>query len=134
MADIMMRDVSPNDPTAKAKVINEILRTVAFVDDPVTLQEYISGLSRILSVPGRCPLLGQLRLFSAKRRGGGQNAQRARARESVAEIMPAEDAAVADEKAAVADETPLLKLDSNRLRPYEEMLMRYIVRCRLLST
>ena len=52
--------------------------------------------------------------------------------ESVAEIMPAEDAAVADEKAAVADETPLLKLDSNRLRPYEEMLMRYIVRDGLL--
>lgn len=46
--------------------------------------------------------------------------------------MPAEDAAVADEKAAVADEAPLLKLDSNRLRPYEEMLMRYIVRYGLL--
>ncbi len=132
MADIMMRDVSPNDPTAKAKVINEILRTVAFVDDPVTLQEYISGLSRILSVPEDV-LLGQLRLFRAKRQEeAAKNAQRARARESVAEIMPAEDAAVADEKAAVADETPLLKLDSNRLRPYEEMLMRYIVRYGLL--
>lgn len=131
MADIMMREVSPSDPTAKARVINEILRTVAYVDDPVTLQEYISGLSRILSVPEDV-LLGQLRLFRAKRHEeDAKSAQRARARESIGVAATAGEA-VAESVEKAADDAPLLELDANRLRPYEEMLIRYIVRYGLL--
>lgn len=42
MTEKLMADVPAGDPTAKAKVINEILQSVAFVDEPVKRQEYIS--------------------------------------------------------------------------------------------
>ena len=38
MADTLLKDVPANDPTAKAKAINNILYSVAFVDDSVTAQ------------------------------------------------------------------------------------------------
>lgn len=134
MADMLLRDVPDNDPTAKAKAINGILYSVAFVDDPVTTQEYIAQCSRRLSVPEQV-LAAQLRVLRTRRlEEAAKDAARRQARESVAPQTETNATAATDasEEQPVVPEAPLLNLDTNSLRPYEEMLMRYIVRYGLM--
>jgi len=134
MADMLLRDVPDNDPTAKAKAINGILYSVAFVDDPVTTQEYIAQCSRRLSVPEQV-LAAQLRVLRTRRlEEAAKDAARRQARESVAPQTETNTTVATDasEEQPVVPEAPLLNLDTNSLRPYEEMLMRYIVRYGLM--
>lgn len=134
MADMLLRDVPDNDPTAKAKAINGILYSVAFVDDPVTTQEYIAQCSRRLSVPEQV-LAAQLRVLRTRRlEEAAKDAARRQARESAAPQTETNVTAATDasEEQPVVPEAPLLNLDTNSLRPYEEMLMRYIVRYGLM--
>ncbi len=134
MADMLLRDVPDNDPTAKAKAINGILYSVAFVDDPVTTQEYIAQCSRRLSVPEQV-LAAQLRVLRTRRlEEAAKDAARRQARESVAPQTETNVTAATDasEEQPLVPEAPLLNLDTNSLRPYEEMLMRYIVRYGLM--
>lgn len=134
MADMLLRDVPDNDPTAKAKAINGILYSVAFVDDPVTTQEYIAQCSRRLSVPEQV-LAAQLRVLRTRRlEEAAKDAARRQARESAAPQIETNVTAATDasEEQPLVPEAPLLNLDTNSLRPYEEMLMRYIVRYGLM--
>lgn len=121
MTEVLMRDTDPSDPTARAKVINVILRSIAHVDEPVKRQEYISQCSRMLSI-AEDVLIPQLNLFIAGRyEEAEKNAMRQAAQSSVADINKTED-----EK--TSDDAPLLTLNTNRLKPYEEILARYLVR------
>lgn len=134
MADMLLRDVPDNDPTAKAKAINGILYSVAFVDDPVTTQEYIAQCSRRLEVPEQV-LAGQLKVLRTRRlEEAAKDAARRRARESAEQLsQPESDEETTNaEEQQIVPEAPLINLDTNSLRPYEEMLMRYIVRYGLL--
>lgn len=133
MADILLRDVPDNDPTAKAKAINGILYSVAFVDDPVTTQEYIAQCSRRLDVPEHV-LAAQLKVLRTKRlEEAAKEAARKNARESAETILnDAKETVGETEQQTVVPEAPLINLDRDNLRPYEEMLMRYIVRYGLL--
>lgn len=138
MTDKLMADVPAGDPTAKAKVINEILQTVAYVDEPVKRQEYISQCSRMLNVPEDI-LINQLNIFITRRyEEADKAARREQARASLGNISESESARQAasqteEGKAQEAGtEAPLINLDNNILKPYEEMLVRYVVRYGLL--
>lgn len=141
MTRTLMRDVPDNDPTAKAKVINNILYSVAYVDDPVTAQEYLAQCSRLFAVPEEV-LSRQLKVLRAKRlEESARERERERARASIASEatteQSAEDVAKTDTSASeenqdAAPEAPLINIDTNTLRPYEEMIMRYIVRYGLM--
>ena len=123
MTEVLMRDVPANDPTARAKVVNVILQSVSHVDDPVKRQEYISQCSRMLGIPEEV-LVRQLNIFITGRfEEEEKNAARRQAQASIDGIEKEEEK---------APDAPLLNLDSNRLRPYEEMLARYLVRYGLL--
>ena len=131
MTEKLMADVPAGDPTAKAKVINEILQSVAYVDEPVKRQEYISQCSRMLDVPEDV-LINQLNIFITRRYEEADKAARrekARASSDNSTDTPANPETVTEEQPA---DTPLINLDRNNLRPYEEMLIRYIVRYGLL--
>ncbi|MCM1067855.1 MAG: DNA primase [Muribaculaceae bacterium] len=124
MTEVLMREVDASDPTARAKVVNVILGTIAHVDEPVKRQEYISQCSRMLHIAEEV-LIPQLNLFITGRyEEAEKNARREAAQASISDI----DKAEATPEAA----TPLLNLDNNRLRPFEEMLARYLVRYGLL--
>lgn len=132
-----MEGVDANDPTAKAKVVNDILSTVAYIDEPVARNEYIAQCSRLLNVPENV-LLNQLNIFVLRRfEENEKNAKREAARQSIAGIDSekrengTEDTATTEEKKST--DVPLLNLDANVLKPYEEMIVRYIVRYGLLS-
>lgn len=129
MVEKLMAGVNQSDPTAKAKVINDVLRTVAYVDEPVKRQEYIAKCSRLLDVPEEV-LLNQLNIFITGRYEDAEKAaMRQKARESISEIEKKDSK---DESSEEKNDAPLLDLDSNYLRPYEQELVRYIVRYGLL--
>lgn len=153
MVSKLMQGVSANDPTARAKVINEILQTVAFVEEPVKRQEYIAQCSRLLNVSEEV-LIPQLNIFITKRLDEEyKQRQRDAARATISDIEQkqpetpptGEDKASAEasggdtgatEDSPVAEpevNVPLLQLNNDRLRPYESMLACYIVRYGLLT-
>lgn len=124
MTEVLMRDIPANDPTARAKAVNTILQSVAHVDDPVKRQEYISQCSRMLAISEEV-LVAQLNIFITGRyEEAEKNLKRELARNSIADIP--------EQTGENADEAPLLNLNANRLRPFEEMLARYLVRYGLL--
>lgn len=128
MVGKLMAGVNANDPTAKAKVVNDVLRTVAYVDEPVKRQEYISQCSRLLEVPEEV-LVNQLNIFITGRYEEAEKAaQRDKARASISGIE--EQGADSEEKKT--DDAPLLDLTQNTLKPFEQELIRYIVRYGLL--
>ncbi len=135
MADMLLKDVADNDPTAKAKAINNILYSVAFVDDPITTQEYIAHCSRLFGMPEQV-IASQLKVLRARRiEEAAKETARRRARESAEPLINEETAETAGEQAvetAQVPDAPLLNLNRNELLPYETMLMRYIVRYGLL--
>lgn len=128
MVGKLMAGINANDPTAKAKVVNDVLRTVAYVDEPVKRQEYISQCSRLLEVPEEV-LVNQLNIFITGRYEEAEKAaQRDKARASVSGVE--EQGADSEEKKT--DDAPLLDLTQNTLKPFEQELIRYIVRYGLL--
>lgn len=135
MTEKLMAGVPAGDPTAKAKVINEILQSVAYVDEPVKRQEYISQCSRMLDVPEDV-LINQLNIFITRRyEEADKAARREQARRSIESNGQTETAEQQPDSPAQDDkgtDAPLINLDTNLLRPYEEMLVRYIVRYGLL--
>ncbi|MDE6207653.1 MAG: DNA primase [Muribaculaceae bacterium] len=163
MVSKLMAGVDPKDPTARAQIVNEVLKTVAYVDEPVMRQEYIAQCSRLLGIPEEV-LVPQLNIFITRRLDDQfKERQREKARASVqqaARTSPATDTSGADSQpgsisgANAVDGTgepsggapavtvpaevnlvdePLLNLDTNRLKPYETMLAQYIVRYGLLA-
>ena len=131
MTRVLMRDVPSNDPTARAKVINVILGSVAHIDDPVKRQEYLQQCSRMLGLSEEV-LVRQLNILIAKRYEEAEtNEARRAARESLGELDN-ENAAGQDKHEAEQEEAPLLNLNVNRLKPFEEILARYLVRFGLL--
>ncbi len=137
MTDKLMAGVPSGDPTAKAKVINEILKSVAWVDEPVKRQEYISQCSRMLGI-SEDVLVRQLNIFITRRyEEAEKEARREEARRSLnqgADTPEAGTDTTADGTGNSSDsnDAPLLSLDNNTLKPYEEMLVRYVVRYGLL--
>ncbi len=130
MVGKLMAGVSANDPTAKAKVVNDVLRTVAYVDEPVKRQEYISQCSRMLDVPEDV-LVNQLNIFITGRYEEAEKAaRRDEARRTISDIE--EEEKKSENKTEKDDDAPLLNLDNNYLKPFEEELIRYIVRYGLL--
>lgn len=138
MTDKLMADVPDGDPTAKAKAVNEILKSVAWVDEPVKRQEYISQCSRMLDIPEDV-LIRQLNIFIARRyEDAEKEARREQARQSVADITDKKDKPDGEtekrdsEATEESNDAPLLDLAEKTLKPYEEMLVRYVVRYGLM--
>ncbi len=130
MTAVLMKDIDSSDPTARAKVINVILETVAYVDEPVKRQEYLGECSRTLGLSEEV-LLRQLNIFITRRHEEEyKERQRQAARDSLGTTSGAETAPEDDSADTAADGTqaPLLDLRDTHLRPFEEVLARYLVR------
>lgn len=134
MTAVLMKDVDAADPTARAKVINIILETVAYVDEPVKRQEYLTECSRSTGIAEEV-LLRQLNIFITRRyEEDYKERQRQAARASVQAAdagKPAENGGEAPTESSndvQTPEAPLLDLSDNHLQPHEQMLARYLVR------
>ncbi len=143
MTDILMRDVSPNDPTARAKVINTILQAVAMVDDQITRMSYVAQCARTFGMSEDVIAL-QLKKFVATRLETiEREAARARAQESIRPLLQEEgkpseaeespDPAVVEAAARAVVSSKDISGGDKSLLPYEKMILRYAVRYGLLE-
>lgn len=115
---ILMEGVRPNDPTARATVINEIINTVALIGDDVTRSLYCETLSQQLGVPEQ--------VVRARVKVVRSNAQVDEVRRK--QIEGEREKIKKDE---VAEKTPAEKpvdVKAKTLRPFELQLLRYAVR------
>ena len=125
MTGILMKDVAPNDPTGRAKVVNTILEPVSYIDEPVKRQEYISQCSRLLGLREEV-IVRQLNVLTTRRlEAEDRNYRRDSARKTIDDVVGPADASAPEAPAAAA---PAVPEEVNTLKPYEEMLARYLVR------
>lgn len=137
MASKLTAGIKENDPVGRATAINDILRTVSFVDDQIKLQEYIALCSRILNTPEDV-LMRQLNVFRASR---FEDLDKERKRNEAAESLTKGDDSVAVEikqeeaERTVPDYIPEVTEDvpDPSLKPYERQLVQYVVRYGLLE-
>lgn len=145
MCTILLRDVAPNDPMGRAKAINVILQSLAWVDEPIKRQEYLTQCSQQLGVPEDV-LNRQLNVFTAKRyEEQAKEDEREKARRSIADIVDNDTAKEAStvQQPAAAETAPqgtdvrddesafanaIANTDAARVEPYEKQLARYLVR------
>lgn len=137
MVDVLLKNIPESDPGARAKAKNEIIATVACVIDSVERQEYISRCAEILELPENV-VINQLNVFVAGRlEEEAKERRRQQARESAADLIgSAAQTSDTDnnKKDTVAPRTPSEQSSSSASAPtplyhYEEMILRYIVRC-----
>lgn len=146
MTRILMKDVRENDPVERAKVINTILRSVGMVSDGVTRTMYVAQCARTLGLSEEVIILQLRRIMAARIEEMETEAKRTAARESLAgtgaetdskqDTAPLSSAgqnggnpetpAVPDSEPV--DNTPLLNLSPNKLKPYERVLACYVAR------
>lgn len=125
MTGILMKNVAPNDPTGRAKVVNTILEPVSYIDEPVKRQEYISQCSRLLGLREEV-IVRQLNVLTTRRlEAEDRNYRRDSARKTIDDVVGPADASAPEAPAAAA---PAVPEEVNTLKPYEEMLARYLVR------
>lgn len=129
MADVLLAQVPQNDPIARAKVINIILDTVSYVDDPIKRQSYVALCSRRLEMDE--DIIGrQLKVFATKHLEEKEKEfrrEQARASLGADENGNIPESATDDDKTA-AELAGVLDSRNNRLFPFERMLARYLVR------
>lgn len=132
MASKLTADIKENDPIGRANAINDILKTLAFVDDPIKMQEYISLCSRILNSPEDV-LMRQLNTFRASR---FEDLEKEHLRSEAAKTLPQTEIQQQKEVAEVPaqSEAPLqTEQVDETLVPFERQLIQYIVRYGLLE-
>lgn len=137
MVDVLLKSIPESDPGARAKAKNEIIATVACVDDTVERQEYIARCAEVLALPENV-VINQLNVFVAQRlEEESKERRRQQARESAADLLepreqPRTEATTQENGAAtVADATEAAAVTDyarSSLYPYEEMILRYVVR------
>ena len=129
MADILLKDIAPNDPIGRSNAVREIIQTIAFVDEPVKSQAYITLCSQLLGMPEEV-IARQLKIEIGKR---VEELEKERRRHEGHKEIEAEESSSAPEvpntaSDHVAQEQAPLLLEVNKIRPYEEMIIRYLVR------
>ena len=129
MADILLKDIAPNDPIGRSNAVREIIQTIAFVDEPVKSQAYITLCSQLLGMPEEV-IARQLKIEIGKR---VEELEKERRRHEGHKEIEAEESSSAPEvpntaSDPVAQEQAPLLLEVNKIRPYEEMIIRYLVR------
>lgn len=133
---ILLDGIRENDPIARARVIQSIVRSISMIPDPITRTVYITECSRSMGVDDKV-LTQQVAKYSAEY-AERKRIEAERERNRVAAGLPAnpEDDVPAEpqipvEAVAPAAEKPATPADRKRmefLSRYERELMRYVVR------
>lgn len=131
MAEILLKDISPNDPIGRSNAVREIIQTMAFVDEPVKSQAYITLCSQLLGMPEEV-IARQLKIEIAKRVEEMEKERRRREGHQQIEEEEADGQAASEqpEQASTPSQEaqPLQLFEVDKIRPFEEMIIRYLVR------
>lgn len=130
--DILMRGVE-NDPIARAKVVQDIVRSISMIPDPITRTVYIGECSRSMQIDEKVLTLQVAKFIADRREREATEAQRKRNREAAGlppennEEAPATATAPAVQ-AAPAQSTVPPSGNARFLYPYERELLRYLLK------
>ena len=133
--DILLQGVA-NDPIARAKVINDIVRSISVIPEAVTRNIYIQECSRRLDINERVISLEVSKQISALAENADLKRRQQTARESIADIETAEkqkdnvEAESADNANTYTEARPA---DIKFLRPYEKKVLQYALRYGMLE-
>lgn len=136
--DILLQGVS-NDPIARARVINDIVQSIAVIPNQVMRNVYITECSRRLGIDERVVALEVSKQSFAQAEKESVKAQKEAARQSL-EATPLPDQPTTAEspapEAPVVAETPLQPSapdpDKDFIRPFEKRLLQYVLRYGML--
>lgn len=123
-----------NDPIAKSRVINDIVRSIAVIPNPITRNVYITECSRMLEIDDRIVALQVNKLFMERVGKDNLKKQQEAAAETISDIVNVEEPAKPVEAAAEVKQQPSA-VDSNSsfLRAYEQGILRYVLRYGMLE-
>ena len=129
--DILMRGVE-NDPIARARVVQDIVRSISVIPDQIVRTVYIGECSRTLGVDEKVLTLQVAKYAAEKAERDNVEAQRRINRERAGLTPESEDngAGGAPAVRTSAPEQPRVGENSNAafLRPYERELLRYVLK------
>lgn len=135
MAEVLLKGVAPNDPIERSKVVTEIIRTIACVDEPVKSQAYITLCSQLLGMPEEV-IARQLKIEYAKRFEELEKEKyRAENRKSIESVENSVPETAPQGPVQIPESVPTTPINyiPEDLRPYEEMIVRYLVRYGMLT-
>lgn len=116
--DILLKDAA-NDPIARARVINDIIRSISLIPDAVARAVYLAECSRRLDIDEKVLALQTSKVMGENMEQEQKRAQQQQAREASQAVVPA-----AAPQPAQAPAHPV----NEKLRRHERMLAKYMVK------
>jgi len=128
--DILLQGVAINDPISRARVINDIVQSIAVIPNQVMRNIYITECARNLGIDERVVALEVSKQAMAQAEKTSLKAQKEAARQSL-ESQPL-NPQQSDETEAPKAERPATIVESNPeldfIRPFERRLLQYVLR------
>lgn len=132
--DILMRGVT-NDPIARAKVVQDIVRSISMIPDTITRTVYIGECSRSMQIDEKVLTLQVAKFIAERREREAAEAQRKRNREAAGlPPEPQEQEVTTDTNESVTMSSTgtqaVVQQSGNApfLFPYERELLRYVLK------
>ncbi len=127
--DILLQGVAMNDPISRARVINDIVQSIAVIPNQVMRNIYITECARSLGIDERIVALEVTRQSMAQAEKASVKAQKDAARQSLDDVpappKKAEETAQETSPAITVESTnPELEF----IRPFERRLLQYVLR------
>lgn len=131
--DILMRGVE-NDPIARSRVVQDIVRSISMIPDPITRTVYIGECSRTMQIDEKVLTLQVAKFIAERRERESLDAQRRRNREAAGLPAEPQDQSDTTDTARVEAVAPSLPTEAKPsgnagfLMPYERELLRYVLK------
>ncbi len=131
--DILLRGENGNDPLARSRMVNDIIRSIAVIPDQVKRNIYIKDCSRRLDIDELVVSRQVALQIKTIAENEYERKQKERARESIAGIENEKP----EEKKPEAEDSSALMIGSGSgseeynvrvLRPYESAILKYVIR------
>lgn len=129
--DILLQGVAMNDPISRARVINDIVQSIAVIPNQVMRNIYITECARNLAIDERVVALEVSKRSMAQAEKASLKAQKDAARQSL-ESQPLPPQPSNETEAPKAEEPATVAVESNPeldfIRPFERRLLQYVLR------
>ncbi|MDE7388820.1 MAG: DNA primase [Muribaculaceae bacterium] len=117
---VLLRDVAPNDPIERSRVISDIIRSIAVIPDDITRNEYIKECSRLLDANESTIAMQVVKQRNSKPQSGTQKAE------------PMENAPSVTDPTVVKVAQTATTDKVSFMRPYEHATLRLVIRYGML--
>lgn len=127
--DILLQGVAMNDPISRARVINDIVQSIAVIPNQVMRNIYITECARSLGIDERIVALEVTKQSMAQAEKASVKAQKDAARQSLDDVpAPPKKAEETAQETAPAITVESTNPELEFIRPFERRLLQYVLR------